>query len=93
MVSTQNSATLNRSGSDLITKVLELAEDRYKEGYSPSSIDSLDLAVLLIFYLNRMEFRILKLINGRFVKALGISMLSGFITWTIVNILHLFLGL
>lgn len=92
----QEREALEKATDKVFKRVLKLAQAReLKEDTEDvdnpivSEITPLDVSLLIIRYGSFFEvgfFKLLRNTSPRFWKALGTSILAGFVTWTILNI-------
>ena len=83
---------LEKAANNVIRRVLKIAGERKDTNPQDSDVTNVDLALINIKYGNFSEegfFKILR--NTNFGTALGISLLVGLVTWTISNLINIFL--
>ncbi len=81
---------LEKAADDVIRRVLMLAQSREADLGEDKPVDSLDFALLAIRYGSFLDEGFFKLLrNTNFMRALGVSMVIGFATWVILNIMTL----
>ncbi len=81
---------LENATNNVVRRVLMIAEST---NLDRPTVDSADIALLIIRYGSFLDEGFFKLLRStNFAYAIGASMLAGFVTWTILNIMILWGG-
>ncbi len=84
---------MKKATDDVLRRVLDIARAREADLGEERTVDSLDLALLIIRYGSFLDEGFFKLLrNTIFAYALGASLVAGFVTWMILNIVILWGG-